>query len=146
MENKEKVFDPIKISKTLDKTGSIQLMLGICSHIDKNEHFWKNSEIFPLVSEYSISKQNALKDLYAEIVNIVNWCSPIFIIENENRNYQYYMTVCAGNNGSQKFTEQLLQIQALFDLLDIKTTWCSMTESKVDVLDNVSYWGITFTL
>lgn len=109
-----------------------------------------NEPDFTLSSEkdiYILEEAPINKPIMEKAMNSSN-CGDIIACPNINGETQYFTIIRLGKNGHGDFVnDDLTDITR--ELLKLKLrgiSWISMTNAERDILDDISYWGITFTI
>lgn len=109
-----------------------------------------NEPDFTLRSEkdiYILEEAPINKPILEKAINSSK-CGDIIACPNISGETQYFTIIHLGKNGHGDFVnDDLTDITR--ELLKLKLrgiSWISMTNAERDILDDISYWGITFTI
>ena len=129
---------------------------GCVRDIQNAIEFVKNNEIAPTITLENGTKVYDLIDgvestiTLAEINKLKNilGIGYIFVIKKEDGTKQVFFYVVLGRNGGGDFIKNDMRDFANFILKDVSKSFpiYAVTSMEHDILDDVSYWGVTVNL
>ena len=129
---------------------------GCVRDIQNAIEFVKNNEIAPTITLENGTKLYDLIDgmestiTIAELnkLNNILGIGYIFVIKKEDGTKQVFFYVVLGRNGGGDFIKNDMRDFANFILKDVSKSFpiYSVTSMEHDILDDVSYWGVTINL
>lgn len=147
--------DLIEIIKRVHQ-GSLKATMELDNYVSKYEPFYQESFAGKNASYPMIDPERPEAPIHPipittikRIENIVgaidaNYVSRPFVRHNDG-SWQVYIWIGFGNNGSGDFVnDDLVRFKETMDYLTSHTKWVSMTQAERDIIDDLSYWGITF--
>ena len=129
---------------------------GCVRDIQNAIEFVKNNEITPTITLENGTKVYDLIDgmestiTIAELnkLNNILGIGYIFVIKKEDGTKQVFFYVILGRNGSGDFIKNDMRDFANFILKDVSKIFpiYNVTSMEHDILDDISYWGVTINL
>lgn len=146
MENKETLI------KNVVENGSMMDIIKLTSYVNSHENeFVIEDRIVYLNtnkgSEVPIRDFQILKEIVNILESSVKSFYYIYAIKTKFGGIQYYVNIHEGKNGNGDFLlDDMTIVYTTMLKMNRFTSWISITNMDADIPDDVSTWGITFTL
>ena len=135
--------------KNIVNNGSMMDVIKMTSYVNKYEDEFNIENRIVNLSNVKITK--AKREKLNEILDIldknVRFFYYIFVVKNKFDTVQYFVNIHEGLNGDGDFVaDDMTNVYAAMIKIKTIVEWISLTDVSVDIVDEVSTWGLTFTL
>lgn len=145
MKNKETLI------KNVIGNGSMMDIVELTSYVNSHEDEFKIEDriVYLNIDKGDISVKDfyTLKEIISILESSVRFFYYIYAVKNIFGNIQYYVNIHEGKNGNGNFLlDDMTIVYTTMLKMNTFTSWVSLTDMSADIPDDVSTWGITFTL
>lgn len=135
--------------ENIANNGSMKDVIKMTSYVSKHEDEFEIENRIVNLSHVTITKNEKEKlNIIMDILDKnVKYFYYIFVVKNKLDKVQYFVNVHEGLNGDGDFVaEDMTNVYTSMIKIKTVTKWISLTDVSVDIVDDVSTWGVVFTL